>query len=210
MKRTFVNPVIKDTVTFLETASESGGRVTEAEITLMPGGGNPLHYHKTYSETFTAIDGELGVKLGKGGAKILKPGESHTVAPMQLHCFFNPTDSTIRFKVEIKPGHEGFENSIKILYGLAVDGLTNKKSIPKSLKNTALIINMSDMNAPGFLTLISPILKRIAKKAIKSGEEQQLIEKYCVYRICCIVIKSTGYNKEFSFSGMSLQRFVFS
>ena len=52
MKRTIVNPIIKDTVTFLQTSQESGGKITEGEITLMPGGGNPLHYHKTYSETF--------------------------------------------------------------------------------------------------------------------------------------------------------------
>ena len=57
MKRTFVNPVIKDTITFLQTTSESGGRVSEPEITLMPGGGNPVHYHKTYAETFIVIDG---------------------------------------------------------------------------------------------------------------------------------------------------------
>lgn len=180
MKRTFVNPIIKDSITFLQTASESGGRVSEAEITLMPGGGNPLHYHKTYSETFTAVDGTLGVKLGKRETKILKPGESHTVPPMQLHCFFNPTDSVIKFRVQLHPGHEGFENSIKILYGLAADGLTNKKSIPKSLKHTALIITMSDMSAPGFLTYMFPILNRMARKARAAGEEQKLVEKYCI------------------------------
>lgn len=180
MKRTFVNPVIKDTITFVQTASESGGRVSEAEISLMPGGGNPLHYHKTYAETFTAIEGDLGVNLGKRKTKILKPGESHTVPPMQLHRFFNPTDSVIKFKVELRPGHEGFENSIKILYGLAADGLTSKKSIPKSLKHTALIVTMSDMNVPGFLTLIFPLLKRMARKARETGEEQKLFEKYCL------------------------------
>ena len=180
LKRTFVNPVIKDSVTFSQFASESGGRVTEGEVTLMPGGSNPLHYHKTYSETFTAIEGDLGVKLGKQETKILKPGESHTVLPLHLHSFFNPGSSVIKFKVELRPGHEGFENSIKILYGLAADGLTNKKSIPKSLKHTAIIVTMSDMNVPGFLTLIFPILKRMAKKAKESGEEQKLIERYCI------------------------------
>ena len=65
MKRTIVNPIFNDVVTFLQTAEESGGKISEAEITLMPGGGNPLHYHKTYSETFTAMDGDLGLKLEK-------------------------------------------------------------------------------------------------------------------------------------------------
>ena len=180
MKRTIVNPIIKDTAIFLQTADEAGGKISDIEITLMPKGGNPLHYHKTYSETFTAIDGELGLKLGKKDTKILKPGESYTVEPMSLHSFFNPTDNEIKFNVKIKPGHTGFENSLRIIYGLAEDGLTNKKSLPKSLKHTAIIVCMSDMNVPGLLTLLYPILKRMANKAKANGEEKKLIDKYCI------------------------------
>ena len=180
MKKTIVNPVIKDSVTFLQTSDESGGIISEADITLLPGGGNPLHYHKTYSETFTAIRGELGLKLGKKVMRILKEGESYTVKPMSLHSFYNPTDKEITFNVKIQPGHTGFEYALRILYGMAADGLTNNKSIPKRLKHTAIIVCMSDMNAPGVLTLLYPLLKRIANKAKTTGEEQQLIERYCI------------------------------
>ena len=179
MNRNIVNPIIKDTVTFIRTSAETDGQVSEIEISLTPGGGNALHYHKTYAETFTAIDGELGVKTSKKITKILKPGETHTVQPREVHCFFNPTDREIKFKVEIKPAHEGFENSLRILYGMAADGLTNKKSIPKKLKHIALIACMSDMNAPGLLTLIYPLLVRVARKAKADGEEQKLLDKYC-------------------------------
>ena len=180
MKRTIVNPVIKDVVTFLQTAEDSGGKVTEADITLMPGGGNPLHYHKTYAETFTAIEGELGLGLGKNQNKILQPGETYTVKPMEHHRFYNPTDKAIKFNIRLTPGHTGFENSLRIIYGLAADGLTNKKSIPKSLKHMAIVVCMSDMNVPGIFTLLYPLLKRMADKAKANGEEQRLIEKYCV------------------------------
>lgn len=180
MQRTIINPIIKDTVTFLQTAEESGGKITEADITLMPGGGNPLHYHKTYSETFTALEGELGVKFGKGKSKILKPGESYTVEPMSLHSFFNPTAHEIKFNVKCQPGNSGFENSLRIIYGLAGDGLTTHKSIPKSLKHTAIVLCMSDMNLPGLFTLLFPLLKRMANKAKTTGEEQMLIDKYCI------------------------------
>ena len=179
MKRIIVNPIIKDTVTFLQTSEESGGKISEADITLMPGGANPLHYHKTYSETFTAIEGELGLKLGRRDTKILRAGESYTVNPMSLHSFFNPTNKEIKFNVKLIPGHAGFENSLRILYGMAADGLTNNKSIPKSLKHTAIIVCMSDMNVPGLLTLLYPFLKRISNRAKTTGEEQKLIDKYC-------------------------------
>jgi len=177
MKQTIVNPVIKDVATFLQTARNSKTKITEIEITLMPGGGNPLHYHKTYSETFTAIDDEVGLRLGKNEVKILKPGERFTVKPMQLHSFFNPGNKPIKFKILIEPGHEGFENSLRIIYGLAADGLTDKNSIPKKLTHTALVVTMSDMNAPGLLTWIFPLLKWIAKRA--KGEEQRLLALYC-------------------------------
>ena len=101
MQRTIVNPIIKDPVTFLQTSEESGGKITEADITLMPEGGNPLHYHKTFSETFTAIEGELGLKLGNKEIKILKEGETHTVEPMSVHGFFNPADREIKFNVKL-------------------------------------------------------------------------------------------------------------
>ncbi|AVR44256.1 cupin domain-containing protein [Christiangramia fulva] len=179
MKRKIINPVIKDTATFLQTSEESEGKVSDMEFTLMPGGGTPLHYHKSYAETFTAIDGDLGLKLGKNETKILKPGETHTVQPKSLHSFFNPNGQEIKFNVKIKPGHTGFENSLRILYGLAEDGHTNKKGIPKSIKHTAIVVCMSDMNIPGFLSLIFPVLKRIAIKAKANGEEKKLLNKYC-------------------------------
>ncbi len=183
MKRTIINPLFKDVITFVKTSGESDGQVSEMELTLQPGGRNPthypLHYHKSYFETFTAIDSEVGVGLGKRVKKILKPGSTYTVEPNNLHYYFNPTDKKIKFKVEIKPGHEGFENSLRILFGLAEDGLTDKKGVPKSIQHTALVAVMADMNLPGFFTLMFPLLKRIAKKARDSGVEQQLIDRYC-------------------------------
>ena len=180
MKRTIVNPIIQDTVTFLKTAEETNGQYTEIEITLMPGGGNLLHYHKTYAETFTSVDGDLQINLAKGRSMTLHPGESYTVQPMELHSFFNPTDRKITFRVKMNPGHTGFEHSIRILYGLAADGLTDEKSVAKSLKHTAIIVCMSDMNLPGLFSLMFPLLKWMANRAKSSGEEQELIDRYCV------------------------------
>ena len=179
MKRIILNPLFKDTVTFVKTSSESDGKISELEITLQSGGKNPIHYHKSYSETFTAIDGEAGIGLGKKVKKILNPGESYTVEPNTLHYWFNPTDREIKFRVEIKPGHEGFENSLRILYGMAADGLTDNNGIPKSIQHKAIVSCMADMNLPGFFTLIFPVLEHIAKKAKNSGVEQKLIVKYC-------------------------------
>ena len=145
----------------------------------MPKGRNILHCH-AYTDKFTAIDGDLGLENKKKQQKILKSGESHTVEPMAWHCFFNPTDREIRFGVQLEPGNERFEYFLRILYGLAVDGLTDKKSRPKSMKHTAILLDMADAKMAGLLAVTSSLLKAVAKKAKANGEEQKLIAKYCV------------------------------
>lgn len=179
MKRTITNNIFKDSVTFLMTSTESDGKISKLEVTLKPKGRNPLHYHKYYSEKFVPIEGYLGLGIGYLGKKILKPGETYTVKPSELHYFYNPEDTEIKFISEIRPGHSGFENSLRILYGLANDGLTNNKGVPKKIKDIAVIATMSDMNLPGLFTLFFPILKRIANKAMTSGYEKQLLDRYC-------------------------------
>jgi hypothetical protein len=38
---------------------------------------------------------------------------------------------------------------------------------------------MSDTNGSGLLTLLSPIIKLVARRAKKNGTERWLLEKYC-------------------------------
>jgi quercetin dioxygenase-like cupin family protein len=179
MNRTILNPIINDRVTFVQTCAESNGRITAIEVTLMPKGRNPLHCH-AYTETFTAIDGDLGLENEKKQQQVLKSGESYTVPSMAWHCFFNPTDRAIRFGVQLEPGNERFEYFLRILYGLAADGLTDKKSRPRSIKHAAILLAMADAKMTGLLGMMSPLLKGVAKKAKANGDEQKLIDKYCV------------------------------
>lgn len=180
MKRTITNPILKDSVTFVRTAAETNGAVSELEITLMPGGGNPLHYHTSYAETFTAIEGELGLELKNKRKVYLRPGDFYVVKAREVHRFFNDTDKAIRFRNEVHPGHTGFENTLRILYGLAADGLYNKKNIPKNFTHLAVCGIMSDMRLPGLMSLATPLLKITAARAKQNGEEELLIKKYCV------------------------------
>ena len=179
MKTTIINPVFKDTVTFLQTAASSSGRITQLEMTLRPGGGNPLHHH-SYPEKFTAFDGKLGLRVGTKEPKVLQPGESFLVEPGALHAFFNPTDDEIRFSIEVEPASERLENFLRVMYGLASDGLTDQNSKPKSFEHAAIVLCMGDVHVPGFLALIRPLLQFTANRARANGEEQRLIAKYCV------------------------------
>lgn len=176
--RVYENPLIGDKVTFIKTSEETNGEYTLVEVELKAGGGNSLHYHKAFSEKFEVLEGELGVHVGKK-YKTLKTGESFTVTPMVLHNFQNDSDKPIKFKVELRPGHTGFENCIQIGYGLASDGRTNKKGIPHKFSHLAVVLALSDTNLPGIYTLLTSVLLFIAVRARKNGIENALREEYC-------------------------------
>ena len=175
--RRIYNPIQKDYVTFLKTSSETGGTLTIVEVELAPKGGVGLHYHKTYSERFDCLEGELSVQAGKNIHR-LKPGESVIAQPMVNHRFFNQSEQVCKFRVELRPGSEGFERSLQIGYGLARDGQTNKKGFPKDRVALAWLFDISESNLPGWLSLIEFILRRQAKKARTTGLDKSLIEKY--------------------------------
>ena len=65
MERKIYNPIQKGTVSFLKTSSETNGQCTLVEVELADCGGVGLHYHKTYSESFECVEGEVQVQLGK-------------------------------------------------------------------------------------------------------------------------------------------------
>jgi quercetin dioxygenase-like cupin family protein len=175
--RRIYNPVQKDYVTFLKTAAETNGEYTLVEVELAPKGGVGLHYHKTYSEKFDCLDGELKVQAGKTIHSLL-PGQSITALPNVNHRFFNTTNTVCRFKVELRPASRGFERSLQIGYGLARDGQTNSKGFPKDRLALAWLFEISESNLPGWMSLFEFILRYQAKKAKQRKTDQQLSERY--------------------------------
>lgn len=177
-KRVFENPLIKDKVTLVKTSRETKGAYTLIEVELLAGGGNSMHYHSSFAEEFTALEGVVGIDLKKEKLKLL-PGQSATAPKGKLHRFYNPGNETIRFLVKLTPGHERFENGLKIAYGLAADNKTNKNGIPKNMSHLALLLTMTDTSLPGFISVIQPFLKWKAKQAVKKGIDRELVKLYC-------------------------------
>ena len=177
MERKIYNPIQKDQVIFLKTHADTNGESTLVEVELADGGGVGLHYHKTYSEKFDCLEGEVQVQLGKTIYK-LKTGESATANPNINHLFRNRSGSPCKFRVEIKPASRGFEQSLQIAYGLANDGLTKPNGFPKDKLALAWLFDISESNLPGWMSIFEFILRKQAKKARAKGLDKQLIEKY--------------------------------
>ena len=175
--RRIYNPVQKDYVTFLKTAADTSGAYTLVEVELAPGGGVGIHYHKTYAEKFECLEGALGVQAGRD-TRQLQPGESVTAPPYMNHRFFNSSGATARFRVELRPASRGFEQSLQVGYGLARDGQTNRKGLPKDSLALAWLFEISESNLPGWRSIFEFILRYQAARARRLGLDRTLVEKY--------------------------------
>ena len=177
--KTIINPIIKDEVTYVHSSKSTNGEKSVLDIHLEPKGGLNLHYHKTYDETFEVQSGELIVQIGKRKTKLI-PGDRATIKRNEIHRFYSDSEKPTKFRATIIPGHQGFENSLAIVYGLASDGLVNKKGIPKSFCHLAIIATMSGTNLPGLFSYIEWIFKIIAKSKKSKKIKEELIKTYCL------------------------------
>ncbi|HEX2617761.1 MAG TPA: cupin domain-containing protein, partial [Flavobacteriales bacterium] len=179
------NPMIKDRVTMLATASSTGGAYTLLRIELAPGGGNGLHTHDAFTEMFTALDGELGVSLN-GKRRVLAPGERAVVPPQAVHCFFNASaEHPALFEVELRPANAGFERSLVLAYGLAQDGLTTEGGMPRSLLHLALLVHWSGTAPVGAVRVLLPLLRLAGRRLSRKAKYHALLRRYL--RKCAIV-----------------------
>jgi mannose-6-phosphate isomerase-like protein (cupin superfamily) len=176
-KRHFENPVFKDKLTILKSTEETGGLYSLHELEIAPGGGNMLHIHKGFTETFTAVKGILGLQY-HDKKLFLRPGESKSVPPGTAHHFFNDTGSPIICHIKFTPGHSGFEKGLAIAYGLASAGKTNSKGIPKSLTMLAILVVLTDTRPAGTMSILMPVFKWLAARAQRKGITQELLKKY--------------------------------
>ncbi len=177
MERKIYNPIQKDQVTFLKTAADTNGEYTLVEVELAHGGGVGLHYHKTYSEKFDCLEGEVQVQLGKT-VHNLKAGESATAGQNINHLFRNRSGKPCKFFVELRPASRGFEQSLQIGYGLAKDGLCRPNGFPKDKLALAWLFDISESNLPGWMSIFEFMLRKQAKKARIKGIDRDLTERY--------------------------------
>jgi len=180
--RTIIHPVNGDKITFLKTCVETNGDSILCEMELFPNAQGtsaaPPHFHKSYTESFHVIEGELSLRIGKK-VFVLEKGQSATVPLKTVHTFSNKTSQTVKATIEIRPCLDGFENGLIIMYGLASDGQTSKIGIPKSLSHLALLMVMGDIRFAGFMSIANTLMRFIGNWAKKKGIEQELINKYC-------------------------------
>ncbi|MBN8663635.1 MAG: cupin domain-containing protein [Chitinophagales bacterium] len=175
--RTIYNPLQKDSVTFLKVGRETNGEYTLVKVELANMGGVGLHYHKTYAETFTCLEGQVQIKVDER-IYTLSEGQTATAHPLSNHLFQNRSGNPCQFTVEIRPAHRGFEETLQIAYGLARDGKCGKNGMPKNILVLAWLFIHSESNLRGWRSLFEPLLKFQAGITQAFGLHKKLILKY--------------------------------
>jgi len=171
------NPVLGDAVTIVESAARTRGARTLLEIEVAPGGGTHSHVHHAFAEHFRAVEGTVTV-YADGVRCQLKPG-GEAIAPIgSVHRFRNETEAPIRLEVELRPGHTGFEEALVIAYGLARDGEARKDGSPRSILQTAALMELSDTSFAGPMRVFEQPLRSLAARARRRGVLDDLRARY--------------------------------
>lgn len=173
-----VNPVTGDRLTILHSAKTSGGTYAKFCFDLPPGAkGSPLHYHSYMDETFTVLKGCLEMEVAqKGNRRVLQAGESLYVPAGMHHSFCNASDEWVTFTSENRPA-AGFEQFIRGMFGLALDGKVNREGMPTNLLHFALLLKKADVILVGPpLILQNLLVNTLVQIAAWSGTQRSLIK----------------------------------
>ncbi len=176
--RVLENPVIGDRVTFLKTTQETNGEYLLEQVELAPHGGNAMHYHVAFTEAFEVLKGNLHV-IVDGQERVLGPGGTASVPMNAPHRFYSTSDERVVFTIECRPARQ-MEKAIRIAYGLARDGKTTSKAVPKNIWQLALVFELGESYLVGMpLFLQRALFGTLATIARWRGIEKSLEQQYC-------------------------------
>jgi mannose-6-phosphate isomerase-like protein (cupin superfamily) len=129
----FANPVTGERAVILTDPRSHPQRVLVSHLYVTPGGRvSVAHRHPTITERFNVIAGRVGFLVGEERRE-LGPGEEAEVPPGTLHGWWQVGEETAEVVVEVTPG-DRFVEMVGTFYGLARDGKTNAKGVPRPLQ----------------------------------------------------------------------------
>jgi quercetin dioxygenase-like cupin family protein len=127
------NPVTGERLVFRKTSRETNGEAVVIETFVKPNGFvAAAHLHPYQEERFQVLRGTVGFRVG-GEEIVAGPGQRLTVPAGTAHKFWNAGEDEAHFVCEVRPALQ-FEQLIETMFGLAADGMTNRKGMPNPLR----------------------------------------------------------------------------
>jgi mannose-6-phosphate isomerase-like protein (cupin superfamily) len=145
-------------LTMLASEHENNGALQQYEVRAPPHRPEPpLHYHLDFTETFTVIEGQLDLYLGRIREHILlSAGDSATVQLEQLHTFANNRAESVTFTVTTRPPG-GVVKAFQLAYGIANTEGAAGDGLPRNFLARLLFIRISQGYLPGIPLLLQKI-----------------------------------------------------
>lgn len=175
--RTIVNSEGNYAATFIKTGAETNGAYELVQVELEPYGGNDWHYHTSFEESFTVLDGE--VRIGQEGEKelLLKKGDSAVADKNNFHYFKNARKEKSILLVKITPA-AGLEKTLRVGYGLINDGLL-RNDMTENPWHLVLLLAYSESYLPMMPSWFQePLINALAKIAQWKGEDKALYKYF--------------------------------
>lgn len=175
--KTIVNSEGNYSATFVKTAAETNGTYELVKVELEPFGGNDWHYHCSFEESFTVLQGQ--VRIGQKGDTevLLNKGDSAKAIKKEMHFFKNALNEKSVLLVKVAPAG-GLEKTLRVAYGLINDGLL-KNDMTKNPWHMALLLGYSESYLPGMPSWFQePLINALAKIAQWRGEDRELYKYF--------------------------------
>lgn len=115
-------------VRVLVSTEESGGSqsITEFQFNA-PFAGPPMHWHRTYAETFVCLEGEFTM-LFEGQERRMRPGDVMFVPPGTLHSYRVDGHGITRYLLSCTPGGQ-FERYVAEAAHLAAEAHRHRRPV---------------------------------------------------------------------------------
>jgi quercetin dioxygenase-like cupin family protein len=174
--RTIFNNDGKYSATFVKTGRETNNAYELVQVELEPNGGNDWHYHTSFVEQFTVVEGK--VKIGRKGEEIiLEKGQTAEADKSDMHYFKNALNEKSVLLVKITPA-AGLEKTLRVAYGLMNDGFL-KNDMTENPWHMCLLLGYSESYLPAMPNWFQePLITALAKIAQWRGEDKSLYKYF--------------------------------
>lgn len=128
---------------FLKTGAETNGELLQIECFSPPTAvKEPEHIHPLQESRFEMLAGACNFSIA-GKERIVRAGESVTIAANVPHFFWNASDATAHYIQEFRPALH-IDGFFETFFALSRDGKLNDKGIPNLLHGSLIMLKHKD------------------------------------------------------------------
>jgi len=137
------HPVTGERIVWRHVADDTGGKLLQGDLFAQPGGLVAAeHIHPNQEERFEVLAGTIRLRVD-GKERVLRPGDVGIVPPGHPHAWWNDGVDEVHVLGDFRPALRT-EAFFETFFGLAKEGKTNRKGLPKPLQMAVLMREYED------------------------------------------------------------------